>query len=180
VDLWNSHALRIGGVVRGVRYNVYKDLLITIEKGASVPFADTRLEGIACPDHLLETWLAIARATHLNKNGKASANLQRVSTKSRVDQALRSAQTAVFGVREEYRIAWHVLLDIATSTSLPEPSCPATPYPCWKVPCSEALGYVRWDCNRWLAPIEYLNVGCRLQLSGKYHKCHSQFICVFL
>jgi hypothetical protein len=50
---------------------------MTIQKGASVPFADPRIEGIACPNHLIETWLAIARAAQLNQNGKASENLRR-------------------------------------------------------------------------------------------------------
>jgi hypothetical protein len=36
-------------------YNVYKDLLMTIEKGESVPFTDPCIEGIACPDYLIET-----------------------------------------------------------------------------------------------------------------------------
>jgi hypothetical protein len=79
VELRNRHPLRVGGVVKVIRYNIYKDLLITIEKGASVPFADPRIEGIACPDHLIETWLAIARATQLNQNGKASKKLRRAS-----------------------------------------------------------------------------------------------------
>jgi hypothetical protein len=132
---------------------------MTIEKGESVPFADPRMEGIACPDHLIETWLTIARATQLSQNGKASKKLRRafIAAKVRVDQALRSATNAVFGIRQEYRVAWHVLLDIATSTVCLEPVSPATPYPFWKISCSDGLEYVRWDCNRWLAPIEYLH-----------------------
>ena len=60
VELRNRHPLRVGGIAYGIRYNVYKDLLMTIEKGESVPFADPRMKGIACPDHLIETWLTIA------------------------------------------------------------------------------------------------------------------------
>jgi hypothetical protein len=55
VELRNYYPLRISGIVNGIRYNVYKDLLMTIEKGESVPFTDPCIEGIAYPNHLIET-----------------------------------------------------------------------------------------------------------------------------
>jgi len=182
VELRNVHPLRIGGITNGIRYNVYKDLLMTIEKGASVPFADPRIEGIACLDHLLETWLNIARATHLNQDGKARINMRMafISAKLRIDRALRSTIKTVLGVREEYRVAWHVLLDVATSHTPSEPSQPATLHAFWKVPCPDALGYVRWEYNRYIAPVEYLhaqslhevdNVPEILSLSSALFRC---------
>jgi hypothetical protein len=159
VELRLSHPLRRGGIIYGQRYNLYKDLFITPEKGASAPFANPRIEGIAVPDHLLDVWLTIARITFQNQAGKARNDLRKafVASKTRVHQTLLGTRTASFGVREEYRITWNLLLRLSGSAVSSPPVHHALPIPFWKISSTEALDYVRWDCNRWLTPIEHLH-----------------------
>jgi hypothetical protein len=90
-----SYPLRCGGIIYGQRYNLYKDLFITPEKGASAPFASPRMEGVAVPDHLLEKWLTIARIPFQNQAGKARNDLQKafLVSKTRVYQTRLGAKT---------------------------------------------------------------------------------------
>jgi len=158
-ELRLSHPLRRGGIIYGQRYNLYKDLFITSEKGASTPFANPRMEGVAVPDHLLEIWLTIARIPFQSQGGKARSDLRKafIASKKRVHQTLLGAQTASFGVREEYRITWRLFLGLPGSVVSSTPTDCELPIPFWKIRSTEALNYVRWDCNRWLTPIEHLH-----------------------
>ena len=86
VELRLSYPLCCGGIIYGQRYNVYKDLFITLEKGASAPFANPKIKGVAVPDHFLEVWLTIARITFQNQAGKARKDLWKafVASKTRM------------------------------------------------------------------------------------------------
>ncbi|KAH8749824.1 hypothetical protein BGZ57DRAFT_775789, partial [Hyaloscypha finlandica] len=54
IELRLSYPLRRSSIIYRQRYNLYKDLFITSEKGVSALFVNQRIEGIAIPDYLLD------------------------------------------------------------------------------------------------------------------------------
>ena len=148
VELRAKNPLRRGGIVYAQRYNIVKELW---DAQGTYPFTSKALEGLLVPDSLSHLWQTVGGAPN-TWTPRHSWQIYEAS-KERVRHSMMGAEPNTFGVREEYRITWDLFISLDMLKHWPSKIdiCPFYQLSTW-----ETLLFVRWQLNRWLSCMEYL------------------------
>src|SRR5579862_8177033 len=153
VKLGGKNSLRRGGIVYAQRYNPLNRIF---DAQGIVPFTSKAIEGYLVPKNLADLW-----KTAGGGGGTWTTSVCKeiyLTSKTRVQHALKDALAGSFGTREEYRIRWDLFMQLKPPPPLNTNS--SKPFCCsyWRLSTPDVLDFVTWELNRWLACLEWLRV----------------------
>ena len=147
VELRAANPLRKGGISFAQSYNVDKEHLDLMGK---YPFAHMSTEAFLVAPHRLELW-SRAGSMPYQLTWETCKGIW-LASKGRTNDAIRDAEGARVGVRQEYRIRWDLYQRLNKGLEPTRNSARCF----WAVKTADVLLFRRWDMNRWLCLLEYL------------------------